>query len=588
MFLFGALPLFGEWHAVFPQFTSGGGWSSDIFITNQGANPVNNITLSFYGEDGSPLTVDTNLGAGSGFTFNLVAGGTQTVRVSSSGNLKVGYALLHAPDYTSLRGSEVFRYAPGGQVATEMGVAQQLPFIHYSFPVEVNTSQGINTGVALANPTFDSTVMSGQKVVVNLVRSNGTIQNMVVVNLSAGGHLAQFLNESGLFPGLDNFSGTVIVSASTMIGVVALRQDQNVYGTVAVNEGPLLAPFIQTTSPIAEVENNDTYGTAQLLSGPTVITGTIGRAGDLDYFKFTGHQGDIVSALVDTQSPPYYLDSVLRLEKSDGTIVSQNDQNGLLWQNDSFLQVVLPADGTYYLRVSDYYGDGGSNFAYRLHVNIPTGTVPPSLPQITLLNPSSGARGSAINFSIQGSNLSNTSSINFSPSDGISISNLQSTAGEVTALLTINAGADLGTRQISVTTPSGTSNTLPFTITDSGGGAPYAGNWSGTTSQSGKLISFTVTGGAITALYFEGHVEGSGCTSEISVNVTSTSRPITGNTFSFSATGAPGGTTYSITGTFNSSSTASGTLSFTPVAIPGLPGAVCVGTSTPTWNANKT
>jgi hypothetical protein len=585
MFLFGALPLFGEWHAVFPQFTSGDGWSSDIFINNQGANQVNNITLSFYGDDGSPLAVDTNLGTGSSFTFNLGAGGTQIVRVSSAGILKVGYALLHAPDFSSLRGSEVFRYAPGGLVITEMGVAQQLPFIHYSFPVEVNSSQRINTGIALANPTFDSTVMNGQKVVVNLVRSNGTIQNTAVVNLSAGGHWAQFLNESGLFPGLDNFSGTVIVSASTRIGVVVLRQDQNIYGTVAVNEGPVLAPFILTTSPISEVEPNDTSGTAQLLSGPTVITGTIGRAGDLDYFKFTGHQGDIVSALIDTQSPPFYLDSVLRLEKSDGTVISENDQNGLFWQNDSFLQVVLPADGTYYIRVSDYYGDGGANYSYRLYVNIPTGTLPPNLPQITLLNPSSGARGSAINFSIQGSNLSNTSSINFSPSDGVSISNLQSTAGGVTAMLTINAGANLGTRQISVTTPSGTSNTLPFTITDSGGGTPYDGGWSGTTDQS-KPISFTVTGGAITALSFGGHVSGSGCTSDFTVNITSMSRTITGTTFSFGATGAPGGVTYSITGTFNSSSTASGTLSFTTVAIPGVPS--CVGSASTTWNANKT
>ncbi|MGB7622669.1 MAG: hypothetical protein WBN92_10005, partial [Terriglobia bacterium] len=36
LLLAAAFPLHAEWHAVFPQFTGGGGWSSDLFITNQG------------------------------------------------------------------------------------------------------------------------------------------------------------------------------------------------------------------------------------------------------------------------------------------------------------------------------------------------------------------------------------------------------------------------------------------------------------------------------------------------------------------------------------------------------------------------
>lgn len=109
-----AFPIHAEWHAVFPQFTGGGGWSSDLFITNQGTSAAGNITLSFFSDDGSPLSVETNLGTGSSFSFNLNPGGTQTVRVASTGSLRAGYALLHAPNAISLRGSEVFRYAQGG------------------------------------------------------------------------------------------------------------------------------------------------------------------------------------------------------------------------------------------------------------------------------------------------------------------------------------------------------------------------------------------------------------------------------------------------------------------------------------------
>ena len=578
-----AFPLNAEWHAVFPQFTGGGGWSSDLFITNQGTGAVSNITLSFFNDDGAPLSVETNLGTSSSFTFNLNPGATQTIRVASTGTLKVGYVLLHAPNLACLRGSEVFRYAQGNSVVTEMGVAQQYPFIHFSFPAEVDSARGINTGMAFANPSFDSPPTSGQKVVVNLVRNDGTIQDTRVVSLAAAGHLAQFLNESQLFPGLDNFSGTVSVSASTRIGLVALRLDQGVYGTVSVDSGPVLAPFFLNQGPISESEPNDSTGLAYFLSGPNVIVGSIGAQGDVDYFKFTGRQGDIVTALLDTQTGSSILDSVLRLEKSDGTIVSENDQNGLMWQNDSFLQVVLPADGTYYLRVSDYWGDGGSTYTYRLHVRAPTSSPPVNQPQITVIDPDNGARNSSINLTVHGTNLSNTSAINFSPSSGISISNLQSTSTQVTALLTIASGATVGSRQVSVTTPAGTSNTLTFSVTDSGG-TSKDGNWSGSTGQ-GKAITFTVSGNRITSLSFGGAVSSGGCSGDFTVTMSTMSVAISGNNFSVnSPSSAPFAVSFSLNGTFSSNSDASGSVSFT---LNGGPGNPPCGSANTSWTASK-
>ncbi|MBZ5535632.1 MAG: pre-peptidase C-terminal domain-containing protein [Acidobacteriia bacterium] len=579
----GAIPLHAEWHAVFPQFTGGGGWSSDLFITNQGTGAVSNITLSFFTDEGSPLSVETNLGTGPSFTFNLNPGATQTIRVPSTGSLKVGYVLLHAPNLACLRGSEVFRYAQGNSVVTEMGVAQQYPFIHFSFPAEVNSARGINTGLAFANPTFDSPPTTGQKVVVNLVRNDGTLQDTAVVSLAAAGHLAQFLNESKLFPGLDNFSGTVSVSASTRIGLVALRLDQSVYGTVSVDEGPVLAPFYLSQGPISESEPNDSTGMALFLSGPNVVTGSIGGQGDVDYFKFTGRQGDVVTALLDTQSGSSNLDSVLRLEKADGTIVTENDQNGLMWQNDSFLQAVLPTDGTYYLRVSDYWGDGGSNYSYRLHVRAPTSSPPPSQPQITGVDPNSGSRGGAISLTIFGSNLANPSAINFSPSDGISISNLQSTSTQVTALMTISSGATLGNRQVSVTTSAGTSNTLTFSITDPGGSSKD-GNWSGNTGQ-GKSITFTVSNNRISSLSFGGSVSSGGCSGDFTVTMSTMSVAISGNSFSVnSPSSAPYAISFTLSGTFSSNSNASGTTNFTMNGGVGFP--PC-GSASTTWSATK-
>jgi hypothetical protein len=78
--------------------------------------------------------------------------------------------------------------------------------------------------------------------------------------------------------------------------------------------------------------------------------------------------------ICDAQLDGSWLDSVLEL--SDGTsLIAENDQNGLSPElysvNDSFIQVVIPANGYYYIKLKDYFGDGGAEFYYTLHVKLP-------------------------------------------------------------------------------------------------------------------------------------------------------------------------------------------------------------------------
>jgi hypothetical protein len=357
--------------AVFPQFAIGGGWSNDLFIDNQGsASSV--VDLSFYGDSGDLLTVDCTLGVGSSFSFTLNGGNTKVVRVSPGAELKTGYVVLSLPSGASVRASEVFRYSQNGVVLSSLGVAQQFALTSFSFPAEVDLARGVNTGVAIANGSFDTTGAAAQSCIVSLVRSDGTLQDTAIVSLGSGEHVSRYLNANSLFPGLDNFSGTVSVSAARPIGLVALRQDQSVFATVSIDAGPILAPFLLGSAAVAEVEPNSTRGQAQRISPPVVMSGNISIAGDVDYFQFTGKQGDVVTALVSTASLGSALDSVLYLLNSDGTTFTSNDENGLFFQSDSFLQAVLPSDGTYYLAVTDYSSRGGVNGTYRLHVQLMT------------------------------------------------------------------------------------------------------------------------------------------------------------------------------------------------------------------------
>ncbi|HJQ71399.1 MAG TPA: PA14 domain-containing protein [Blastocatellia bacterium] len=87
-----------------------------------------------------------------------------------------------------------------------------------------------------------------------------------------------------------------------------------------------------------------------------------------------------------------------------------------------------------------------------------------STPFINSVAPQSANQNSSISISISGSNLSGASSINFNPSASITVSNINSSSGGVTANISVAASAQIGGRNLSVTTPNGTSNSLTFTI----------------------------------------------------------------------------------------------------------------------------
>jgi hypothetical protein len=90
-------------------------------------------------------------------------------------------------------------------------------------------------------------------------------------------------------------------------------------------------------------------------------------------------------------------------------------------------------------------------------------TVFQQMPGITMLSVSMGVQASTVNLTITGTNLSGTTSVNFTGS-GVTVQNTSSTATTVTTQLVFSGTAAVGPQTISVTTPGGTSNTEPFTV----------------------------------------------------------------------------------------------------------------------------
>ena len=361
-------------YAVFPQFVSGQGWTSEIFFANQGLSEVSGISVRFYGKNGFPLVLETNLGTASAFTINLGAGTTKVITVVSSDTYLEGYVVIQYPWTGSpVRATEIFRYEQDGTVLAELSVPQQEQGDHFSFPVEVDASRRIHTAVGFINPREFRN--AAQTLIVDLIRLDGGIAATAQVRMQAGHHLAGYLDEDWLFPGLDNFVGSISVSSPFGVGVLAVRQEKEAFGAISTDGGPILGPFAVSGGVLPDLEPNNTPAQATFVTGSRRIAGTIGYAGDMDVFAFSGQLGEVVSVICDTLGTGSYLDSYLELYDSNYNLIAVNDQNGSAPQlypiNDSFIQVALPANDVYYIVVSDYFGDGGSEYDYTLHIKLP-------------------------------------------------------------------------------------------------------------------------------------------------------------------------------------------------------------------------
>lgn len=453
-------------YSLFPQFVVGSGWSCEIFVNNQDSHPAQQVVVSLYKSTGQALVANSNLGTSSSFTFNLAVGATQLIRLSSAAGAQIGYAVLSAPPGSSVRASLVFYFRNGALITNQLGVLQVFPSTSFSFPAEVNLANGISTGIALCNPVATG---GGNplEIVISLITENGTLQDFETINLSPGGHSPRFLQE--IFPGLATFRGSVNVSAAQPFGVIALRTEQGSLGSLAINPSPVLGPFQQNGWQYAELEPNDTLTANQQINLPAAIDGTFSSGSDLDLFVINAKRGDVLSAM--TQTNGNGADPVLSLLSAGGTELATNDQNGLLGQEDAFIQAVLPSDGKYYLRVQQSNQQPAGAFTYRLYARL-LGVSSQAGPLLSSLAPASMARGNTIYLAISGSTLCGATGIGFVPPAGITATDIFSSASMVTARITIDPAASPGTRLLYVIYGNSSSNALPVQILASGASAP--------------------------------------------------------------------------------------------------------------------
>ncbi len=114
-----------------------------------------------------------------------------------------------------------------------------------------------------------------------------------------------------------------------------------------------------------EQEPNDTPDKSTPVKLPGAIDGRFAARGDRDFFQFEGKKGERFLFRGQTRSLGSPCDLFLRLHNADGGVLAEAEDTG---PEEGILDVTLPADGIYRLKVEDTNHRGGADEVYRIAV----------------------------------------------------------------------------------------------------------------------------------------------------------------------------------------------------------------------------
>ncbi len=145
---------------------------------------------------------------------------------------------------------------------------------------------------------------------------------------------------------------------------------------------------IKPKPPLAENEPNDSPRTGQRIKLPATVHGSIGRAGDVDYYRFEAKAGQEIGVQIQPVAKAK-LDVVLQLIDADGRILTESTKG--------LLGFACPKAGVYALGIRDreYRGDPGMKYELTMG----------NIPIVTSVFPLGVERGKEAEIDLEGVNL---------------------------------------------------------------------------------------------------------------------------------------------------------------------------------------
>ena len=156
----------------------------------------------------------------------------------------------------------------------------------------------------------------------------------------------------------------VTIGAATPVGAMQLT-----FGGDGGKAAPV-AFAVDRFDAVPEVGATDSARTAMTVKLPVTVVGTVDRAGDVDYFRFTAGRGYQIGVQVVATELGSKLDAVLVLTDESGAVLAEGGTS---------LGHVAREAGVYAIGIRDREFRGGPDFGYRLHIGdvpVVTGVFP--------------------------------------------------------------------------------------------------------------------------------------------------------------------------------------------------------------------
>jgi len=214
----------------FAQFANGAAGTASIvstmFLFNQDQVGAANATIFVRDDNGNPLTLKLNGQTVNGqMTVTIPVNGLKTISSDGKGAIAVGSVTVTADRAVS--GTLVY-----GSVFGTAGVGSSAELCKgFIAPMETNSVSGVDTGIAVMNPT-DSTITLS----FDLCDLAGNRLSGAVVTIPARGHKALFLRQFNWSPSrnLDNFQGLVRELGGGKVAATVVQTRPNQYITMPV------------------------------------------------------------------------------------------------------------------------------------------------------------------------------------------------------------------------------------------------------------------------------------------------------------------------------------------------------------------
>lgn len=122
---------------------------------------------------------------------------------------------------------------------------------------------------------------------------------------------------------------------------------------------------LTTAGEVVDLEPNDTLEQAQVITLGQQLNGRLDKPKDVDRFRIDAKAGQRFLFTGVTRSLGSPTDLVMRILDAKGAQLAMADDDG---KNEGRLNYAFPADGVYYLDISELNRRGGSQFSYRVSV----------------------------------------------------------------------------------------------------------------------------------------------------------------------------------------------------------------------------